>query len=203
MTRNKLEAFIFHVFFIIYSLNTLFAQNNGNSQSHKLTQSINNKNEDKGLDTYLNEQVKTIGKTVDEIYSGKTPLKGNMPSNPQDFTFEELQEYLKTIPDDFEGQKYAIGEYNGGQADKARSKDRYAQVYSFDTKSTNFERYKSSPCYDEIGFSPIWDMDVLEQRYCACEKELNLDILMKVLFCLAFVSIIVAVIYFSLRKKRE
>ena len=78
-----------------------------------------------------------------------------------------------------------------------------AQVYGFDAKSTNFERFKSSPCYDEIGFSPIWDTDVLEQRYSECEKKNNINTTKKVLFGLAFILIIVAVIYFSLRKKRE
>ena len=77
------------------------------------------------------------------------------------------------------------------------------KVVSFDTELTNFDRFENSPCYGEIGFSPTWDMDGLEQRYSECEKKHNINTTKKVLFGLAFILIIVAVIYFSLRKKRE
>lgn len=77
------------------------------------------------------------------------------------------------------------------------------KVVSFDTELTNFDRFENSPCYGEIGFSPAWDMNGLEQRYSECEKKHNINTTKKVLFGLAFILIIVAVIYFSLRKKRE
>ena len=76
-----------------------------------------------------------------------------------------------------------------------------AKVYSFDPEATNFDRFENSPCYDEIGFNPTWDLTSLEKRYCDCENEKNLKTAMNVLYILAFAAVIIGVFYFS-RKKR-
>jgi hypothetical protein len=75
------------------------------------------------------------------------------------------------------------------------------KIVSFDTKATNFDRFENSPCYDEIGFNPTWDLTSLEKRYSECENAKNLKTVMNVLYIFAFVLIIGIVFYFS-RKKR-
>ena len=39
-----------------------------------------------------------------------------------------------------------------------------ARVFSFDAVASNFERYKSSPCYNTLGFSPLGDLKELERE---------------------------------------
>lgn len=133
---------------------------------------------DKGLDAYLNQQVKTLGKAVDDIYSGKTPFKGYVPSGPQDYVNPTYA--IKNLivgnqpgippskqpqkPYDFETEAFAIGEYLGGKADQARSKDRYAQVYNYNTDPSGgafYDRYSNwqntAEEFDKIGFHPLRD----------------------------------------------
>jgi hypothetical protein len=45
-----------------------------------------------------------------------------------------------------------------------------ARVFSFDSKATNFDRYKNSPCYNKLGFSPFGDLKEQEKRYLNCEE---------------------------------
>jgi len=133
---------------------------------------------DKGLDAYLNQQVKTLGKAVDDIYSGKTPFKGYVPSGPQDYvnpTYAIKNLIVGNQPGippskqpqkayDFETEAFAIGEYLGGKADQVRSKDRYAQVYNYNTDPSGgafYDRYSNwqntAEEFDKIGFHPLRD----------------------------------------------
>ena len=133
---------------------------------------------DKGLDAYLNQQVKTLGKAVDDIYSGKTPFKGYVPSGPQDYvnpTYAIKNLIVGNQPGippskqppkayDFQAELFAIKEYNKGQADQARSKDRYAQVYNYNTDPSGgafYDRYSNwqntAEEFDKIGFHPLRD----------------------------------------------
>ena len=133
---------------------------------------------DKGLDAYLNQQVKTLGKAVDDIYSGKTPFKGYVPSGPQDYvnpTYAIKNLIVGNQPGippskhppkayDFQAELFAIKEYNKGQADQARTKNRYAQIYNYNTDPSGgafYDRYSNwqntAEEFDKIGFHPLRD----------------------------------------------
>ena len=133
---------------------------------------------DKGLDAYLNQQVKTLGKAVDDIYSGKTPFKGYVPSGPQDYvnpTYAIRDLIVGNQPGippskkpqkayDFQAELFAIKEYNKGQADQVRTKNRYAQIYNYNTDPSGgafYDRYSNwqntAEEFDKIGFHPLRD----------------------------------------------
>lgn len=107
------------------------------------------------------------------------------------------------IHNDFEQELRAIEQTSQVSQVSQVSQDNneYAKVSSFDPEATNFDRFENSPCYDEIGFNPTWDLTSLEKRYCDCENEKNLKTAMNVLYILAFAAVIIGVFYFS-RKKR-
>lgn len=83
----------------------------------------------------------------------------------------------------------------------SQDNNEYAKVSSFNVEATNFDRFENSPCFDEIGFNPTWDLISLDKRYCDCENEKNFKTAMNVLYILAFAAVIIGVFYFS-RKKR-
>ena len=149
---------------------------------------------DKGLDAYLNQQVKTLGKAVDDIYSGKTPFKGYVPSGPQDYvnpTYAIKNLIVGNQPGippskqpqkayDFETEAFAIGEYLGGKADQARSKDRYAQIHNYNTDPNggfNYDKYRSAydsdEEFDKAGYHPLRDDN--EEKYNEKLKENRLE----------------------------
>ena len=82
----------------------------------------------------------------------------------------------------------------------SQDNNEYAKVSSFDVEATNFERFQNSPCYDEIGFNPTWDLTNLEKTYTDCESKKNIKTAMNALYILAFAVIIGIVIYFSRKK---
>ena len=134
---------------------------------------------DKGLDAYLNEKVKTLGKAVDDIYSGKTPFKEYMPSGPQDpvnpnYAIKNLivgnqpgippsKQPQKAY--DFKAEAFAIKEYARSQAEQAsRPKNQYAQAYSYNTDPSGgafYDRYSNwqntAEEFDKVGFHPLRD----------------------------------------------
>lgn len=81
-----------------------------------------------------------------------------------------------------------------------QDKNVYAKVQSYDAGATNFKRFQNSPCFDEIGFNPTWDLTSLEKRYSDCESQKNIKIVMNALYILAFAVIIGIVLYFSRKK---
>lgn len=77
-----------------------------------------------------------------------------------------------------------------------------ARVISFDSKATNFDRYKSSPCYNTLGFSPLGDLKEQENRYLKCEevyyKKRNKSIVLYV----GMFLILASVVYVGIRKTK-
>ena len=82
----------------------------------------------------------------------------------------------------------------------SQDNNEYAKVSSFDAESTNFERFQNSPCYDEIGFNPTWDLTSLEKTYTDCESKKKIETAMSVLYILAYAVIIGIAIYFRSKK---
>jgi hypothetical protein len=46
----------------------------------------------------------------------------------------------------------------------------YSQPKYFSPEATNFERFRNSPCYPELGFDASRDLKLLEQQYDECES---------------------------------
>jgi hypothetical protein len=83
------------------------------------------------------------------------------------------------------------------------SQNDYAKIQSFDSEALNFSRFKNSKCYDKIGFSPNWDMNELERKYCKCEDEYRWKIFLNVIFILFFILTIGVVVYYSFSKEKR
>ena len=81
------------------------------------------------------------------------------------------------------------------------------ETYAFDSKSTNYERFKNSPCFDKIGFSPLSlktpeNVKALEEIYEACEHRNTVSKFWKGTFFGAFVLVLLATIYFGIGKDK-
>ena len=132
------------------------------------------------LDDYLNKQLEIYGKAIDEISSDRVSLaeylatknlRNKMPLSPingQDTAY------------DFEAEVFAIGEYLGGKADQARSKDRYAQINNYNTDPNggfNYDKYRSAydsdEEFDKAGYHPLRDDN--EEKYNEKLKENRLE----------------------------
>lgn len=75
--------------------------------------------------------------------------------------------------------------------------------YTFNTEVTNYERFKNSPCFDKIGFNPLYlktpeDVKALEEIYKNCEYQYTLSKIWKGSFFGVFVLVLVATIYFGI-----
>jgi hypothetical protein len=79
----------------------------------------------------------------------------------------------------------------------------FAQTYSYNPDELNFDRFKNSPCFDEIGFSPNWDTESLESRYSECENDKLKDKSSKILFVALFVIVVVLIAYFSIVQAKK
>lgn len=80
--------------------------------------------------------------------------------------------------------------------------------YEFDSKATNFERFKNSPCYSKLGFDPIKAMNDsvgLEKEYQVCEKEHRIKRNTKIFiyFFTAFVLFIITMVLFKKYYKKR
>ena len=78
-----------------------------------------------------------------------------------------------------------------------------SSIQSFDAKATNYERFKNSPCFDELGFNPMGDLASLEQAYIECENVKNTNRNLSVLYILGFILLLSAIIFFSLPKEKR
>jgi len=81
-------------------------------------------------------------------------------------------------------------------------KTRIARTFHFDAEATNFERFRTSPCYDKLGFNPLGDLKELEREYVECEKQHYIDTSYTVLKYLGMTCLIVAIVYFGIRKSK-
>ena len=96
------------------------------------------------------------------------------------------------------------GEHGAMEAAKSYiDPNQAARVISFDSKATNFDRYKSSPCYNTLGFSPLGDLKEQENRYLKCEevyyKKRNKNIVLYV----GMFLILASIVYVGIRKNKK
>jgi hypothetical protein len=125
----------------------------------------------------------------------------NYPSSSEEV--RSTNNSSKVNKKDFDYDAFANDLKNKHRAEMQSNQDEseYAKVYSYDAEATNFDRFQYSPCYDEIGFNPTWDLTSLEKRYSECENEKNFKTTMNVMYILAFAAVIIGVFYFSNKKR--
>jgi hypothetical protein len=77
-----------------------------------------------------------------------------------------------------------------------------ARVISFDAKTTNFDRYRSSPCYNTLGFSPLGDLKEQENRYLKCEEVYYKKRNKNIVLYLGMFLILASIVYIGIRKRK-
>jgi hypothetical protein len=77
-----------------------------------------------------------------------------------------------------------------------------ARVISFDAKATNFDRYRSSPCYNTLGFSPLGDLKEQENRYLKCEEVYYKKRNKNIVLYLGMFLILASIVYIGIRKRK-
>lgn len=142
------------------------------------------------------------------IYPDSNDFKNKKP----DFLDNQKEEKLKV--NNFDTSKKTLEEVAAerGMEWLKRSmelEDKNAQMtpYTFDTKATNYERFKGSPCFDKIGFNPLnlktpEDVKALEEIYNDCEYHYTLSKIWKGTFFGTFVLVLLATIYFGIGKDK-
>jgi hypothetical protein len=124
----------------------------------------------------------------------------------QEPTINELRDIANMSDED---RTNAIEELSDETMNKINSQSdigTYAEPYSYNPDELNFDRFKNSPCFDEIGFSPTWDTESLESKYSECENDKLKDKSSKILFVALFVIVVAVIAYFSivqLKKKTK
>lgn len=131
------------------------------------------------------------GRTKDEFATYQTYDAGQT-SNPT-----TLGTFSKSKSQSTDAETAAINEYLDAMVDSAEDKNEWAKVYSYNPVLN--DRYKNSPCFDEIGFNPSWDQKDLEKRYLECEnknkgKQRDNEIL-NISLIIAALGIVIYVIY--------
>lgn len=142
----------------------------------------------------------------DAYYPPANPTKSNntAPKNANEEFESELNE-VKSLPKNQQAQaagntweKHMNRIAAQNQGFKANS-----SIQSFDVEATNFERFKNSPCFEELGFNPMGDLASLEQAYIECENVKNTNRNLSVLYILGFILLLSAIIFFSLPKEKR
>jgi len=87
--------------------------------------------------------------------------------------------------------------------------DKNAQMtsFTFDPNATNYERFKSSPCFDKIGFSPMKlqtpeAVKALEEIYSDCEYQHVLSKTIKGTFLVIFILVLILTVYLGIGKDK-
>ena len=139
----------------------------------------------------------------------------DMDKLTQDYKNHKISydEYVNAIRQDFKNtlNQYDTKNHNNDQGANATTRsyennnnfEDNAKIYSFDPQATNFERFKNSPCYDKIGFSPTRDMASLESQYSECENEYYTKMVLNIVYLLIFFIVVGVVVIFSISKERR
>lgn len=123
-------------------------------------------------------------------------------SNPKNKDYINSESHLR-INQSFSDNNTRIRNKSDLLIEVNKENNKYGQITTFNTETTDFQRFKNSPCFDEIGFSPTWDLESLYKSYNHCESEKNKKKLMNILFILSFVVVIAIVLYLSLKKSKN
>jgi hypothetical protein len=132
------------------------------------------------LDDDLNKQLEIYGKAIDKITSGKVSLKEYLATKNQRNKIPLSPINEQDTAYDFEAEASAFGDDMRAQMDKARSKDQYSKLYSYNTDPNggfNYDKYRSAydsdEEFDKAGYHPLRDDN--EKKYNEKLKENRLE----------------------------
>ena len=158
-------------------------------------------------DDWVEKMPSTKNINFPDVYYGPTNSgkpKNTAPKNANEEFESELNE-VKSLPKNQQAQAAGNTWEKHMNRIAAQNQDfnTYSKVQSFDANATNYERFKNSPCFDELGFNPMGDLASLEQAYRECEKVKNTNRNLSVLYILGFILLLSAIIFFSLPKEKR
>lgn len=76
-------------------------------------------------------------------------------------------------------------------------------VVSYDAKALNYDRFKNSPCFEKLGFSPFRTPEEQERMYQTCESEYYKNLMIKIVSSVLIFGFIAYMIYISLKRKKQ
>lgn len=79
----------------------------------------------------------------------------------------------------------------------------YGKTFSYDAKALNYDRFKNSPCFEKLGFSPFRTPEEQEQMYQTCESEHYKNLVIKIISSVLIFGFIAYMIYISFKKKKQ
>lgn len=81
----------------------------------------------------------------------------------------------------------------------------YGQLTAFDAgpNGVDLKRFRSSPCYEKIGFDPSLDLEVLLEAYEACEANNEKNNLYRIGFVSMFLLVTIVAIILGIRDPRK
>ena len=133
---------------------------------------------------------------IEQLAGGGDPVKKTKPTGNNLADANRLSDQL--------GQSFKDLQSEGLDSivNQNTDKTRIARTFNFDPEATNFERFRTSPCYDKLGFNPLGDLKELEREYVECEKQHYMDTSYTVLKYLGMTCLIGAIVYFGIRKSK-
>ncbi len=84
--------------------------------------------------------------------------------------------------------------------ENSRNPFQAARVVEFDAKATNYERYRTSPCFNTLGFSPFMDSVKQASNYSECEKAYYAKYRNKILLYGLIILAIAIIVFVGTRK---
>ena len=79
----------------------------------------------------------------------------------------------------------------------------YGKTFSYDAKALNYDRFKNSPCFEKLGFSPFRTPEEQERMYQTCESEYYKNLIIKIVSSVLIFGFIAYMIYISLKRKKQ
>lgn len=85
--------------------------------------------------------------------------------------------------------------------EKSRNSIQAARVVEFDAKATNYDRYRTSPCFNTLGFNPLMDSAQRASIYAECEKAYYAKFKNKILVYVLIFLVIAFIVFVGTAKK--
>jgi hypothetical protein len=128
---------------------------------------------------------------------GQTPADPGPGDSVKPVTMADLQrDYEMDIQQTKQFATFGIPQ----MAEDSRNPFQAARVVEFDAKATNFERYRTSPCFNTLGFSPFMDSAKQASKYVECEKVYYAKFRNKILVYGLIILAITAIVFVGTRK---
>lgn len=203
---KKANLYITILSFVILNFITVYSQNNGFNSLDPLGSDYGDINQPR-LDPISMEPFEGDRIKMPEINFPK-PSQNSVNSNTRivnqsNNSKENNETRIYTNEMSAEEKKEAINNHITNIVKSNETKDSYSKLSAYNTEELNYDRFKNSPCFEKIGFSPTWDMTSLENEYSDCEHEQQEKRVLNIIYVIMFLILITVVIFFSLSKEKR